>query len=161
MYVDIAGVSHHVGYVIGDRSQFNGLTSHLRAHCSRLGLPAYTVADIAPSTHIELMQCYNETGRLVIWAGASHGTVWGGPADNWLFRAWHDSCHLWSGMCDKVDCFTVDNEIELAGFQARGLGDMFGKMIDIEIAGQARHFQQTGRFVADQRAFAAELLRGR
>ena len=136
------------------QQHFNGLSQALRAHVARIGLPAYTVADIAPSTHLELLECYNVTGKLVIWAGSSDNTIWGGPADNWRFRAWHDMCHIRSGMCDKVDCFTAPNEIELSRFQCIGLSDRFGMAVDIDIAGQARHYATTGQFVDNQVTFA-------
>jgi hypothetical protein len=137
-------------------NHFNGLSQALRAHVARVNLPAYTVADVAPSNHIDLLRCYNVTGKLVIWAGCSDRTIWGGPADNWRFRAWHDLCHIKSGMCDKVDCFTANSEIELSRFQCLGLSDGLGLAVDIEIAGQAGHYAKTGRFVDDQIRFALD-----
>lgn len=140
-------------------NRLNGLSDALRAHVARLDMPAYRVADVAPGSHRELLQCYNASGRLVIWAGCSDNTIWGGRADNWRFRAWHDLCHIKSGMCDKVDCFDTRHEIELSGFQCLGLSDGLGMMVNIEIAGQAVYYQQTGRFVDNQIAFALERIK--
>lgn len=131
-----------------------GLQSALRI-ASR-GTPQYRVADVAPNTHKELLQCYNETGKLVVWSGGSPNTIWRDA--NSLFRAWHDWCHIQSGMCDKVDCFTVARECEVADFQCIGLGDMLARVIQIEVAEQALYYGETGKFVEDQVEFTLRRL---
>lgn len=143
-----------------EHDKLSGLAAYLRWHTSRLSLPAYLVCDDAPSDHVSLLECYRQTGKLKIWAGASDCTVWGGAADNWLFRAWHDYCHIGSGMCDKVDCFTADREIELSDWQSNGCSTMLGRIVGIEIAGQASHYKRTGNFVEDQIRFATDRIGG-
>jgi hypothetical protein len=61
-------------------------------------------------------------------------------------------------MCDKVDCFTVERECELADYQCAGLGDKLARIVQIEVAEQAKYYGSTGKFVEDQVEFALERL---
>lgn len=105
----------------------------------------YRVADLAPSTEVEL---FNASG-LVIWSGASEGTIYGDAAVNWGFRALHDALHLKTRMG-----FGVDAEIELGRIQASQYeSDLMRELVFAEVAGQAAYYKQNGVFVPDQAAF--------
>lgn len=105
----------------------------------------YRVADLAPSTEVELFT----TPSLVIWSGASEGTIYGDAAVNWAFRALHDTLHLRT----RMD-FSVDAEIELGRIQASQYdSDLMRELVFAEVSLQAAYFKKHGTFVPDQAAF--------
>lgn len=105
----------------------------------------YRVADLAPSTERDL---FNTSG-LVIWSGASEGTIYGDASVNWGFRALHDALHLKT----RMD-FSVDAEIELGRIQASQYeSDLMRELVFAEVAGQAAYYKQNGVFVSDQATF--------
>ena len=79
----------------------------------------------------------------------SEGTIWGEPQYNWLFRAFHDTFHMYYGFP-----FTPDGEIKAAKEQATlarvfEMHDLAQVMI-IEIAGQACYERDHGEFPAQE-----------
>jgi hypothetical protein len=116
-------------------------------------------ADHAPASVADLHACAAGSG-LVVWAGASDGTIFGAPAVNHAFRAWHDALHLATGAG-----FDPTAEVWLGRVQAaataRISGDLAADLVWLEVAGQALEYQRTGRFVMDQLAWTlAQLRRG-
>jgi hypothetical protein len=110
----------------------------------------YRVSDKAPSTENEL---WSQPG-LVVWSGASEGTIYGEASINWAFRAVHDALHLRTGLN-----FSPEQEIEMGRIQAAAIGsDIIAKLFYIEIAGQAAHYLKTGQFVVDQIQFTLNEL---
>jgi hypothetical protein len=111
----------------------------------------YRVADVAPSTELEL---FNGPKTLVIWSGASEGTIWEDARVNWAFRALHDALHLNTGMS-----FGPEAEMELGRIQANQYTGLMADLVYIETSGQAEHYLKTGQFVEDQVKFTMEALK--
>lgn len=130
----------------------SGLGDALAAIMRRERVPAWEARDDAPSTLPDVIRTWSERRRIVVWAGASHATVWGAPRLNHAFRAWHDYCHLMTGLG-----FDPADEIALGEWQAtRCEGAFLRRIVRAETAGQARYFRDTGRFVEDQVTFTLE-----
>ena len=119
--------------------------------------PAFDVADIAPQNHAEVFACYSERGRFRIWSGGTATAIYGAPRVNWTFRAWHEWCHVRTRLTTSV----LD-ETRVARFQCaeahRVGGDMFARVVWLEVAGQALEFERTGDFLADQTAWTLARL---
>ncbi len=119
--------------------------------------PVYTAADVAPATAAELLGP-GSSGGLVVWAGASGNTIFGAPAVNWQFRAWHDSVHIASGLG-----FTHAEEVELGRRQAARIaqlsGDRLAELVWLEVAGQALEHARTGSYISNQVAWTLAQLR--
>lgn len=121
--------------------------------------PPHEVRDNAPETFADLMLCRD---RLVIWSGASDGTIWGPPAFNWAFRAWHDGHHLAS----ERHTFDLDGEtlaceaqcLELLRIADNAITRRWCHILRAEIIGQAEYLACTGAFPIDQYAFTTERL---
>lgn len=121
----------------------------LRDETRSLYLPKYVVADKAPETLIEVIRTFKETNKLVVWSGASELTIWGTPQDNYLFRAWHDYCHIlghfsFDAKGESATCLMQQSQIESSFLQ---------KALNIEINGQLEHMQATGNFPLNQIEF--------
>lgn len=122
----------------------------------------FDVSPHAPSTYQELKARMGRTGRLVVYAGASDRTIYGDPAVNHAFRAWHDHCHLEGGH----DTSFV-GEVATCRLQTRHLLHRYGdswrtwrwqRIVEAEIIGQARHFDRHGQFPVDQARFVSAYL---
>lgn len=141
----------------------NGLADMVR-HQSRIArTPSYVIRDdLFGMTDRDRVRFYRDTGKLAIWSGGSERTIFGSARTNYLFRAWHDWCHISSGVCNyaigPLGCFEPSAEYKVADFQCNGLGDSLAKLVQAEVSGQARHFEATGNFVADQIAFTLSMM---
>lgn len=112
----------------------------------------YIVADVAPSTEIDL---FNGPKTLVVWSGASDATIFDDASVNWAFRALHDALHLKTGMS-----FSPKSEIELGRIQASQYdSQLMQDLVYIETAGQAEYYMRTGQFVSNQVTFTIEALK--
>ena len=128
----------------------NYVNSLILGQASKL---SYIVKADAPSTETAL---FNESG-LVIWSGASHGTIYQDERVNWAFRALHDDLHLKTGLS-----FSVDAEIELGRIQAsKYTSSLMQDLVFCEVAGQALYFQKTGIFIQDQVQFTVDFLKNK
>jgi hypothetical protein len=109
---------------------------------------------------------YRATGRIPINTDFSEGTIFGDPAINWAFRAWHDWAHI-RGNYD----FTEEGEKHAAELQKRDVngavmggyilpsqGWRFRRLIDCEVNGQVQYQLAHNAFPSDQMAFAKEYL---
>lgn len=127
------------------------LCADLNSKILRLA-PKHHVSDNAPDSFAKLAG--SSASGLVVWAGASDGTIYGDRRVNWAFRAWHDSLHLQLGAP-----FTLEGEKLVAREQARQIGgDFHARVILAEIVGQAEHFAKHGEFPADQLRFMLNYL---
>lgn len=115
----------------------------------------------------EAMQVeYIKTGRITIWTGASESSIFGIPAANWCFRAWHDWWHI------QLYCgFNYKDELKVLRYQQSDAmrwcvqnGISFKKtrlillLLEAEIKGQADYELEHGEFPADQIKFAEEYV---
>lgn len=139
-------------------SMRNGLADALRRAAKDAGTPSIEARDHAPNNAHDMLRAYYETGRIIVWSGGSDRTIWGPDKLNWLFRGWHDWEHILHGACRHADCFLPSYEREIADFQSRRIPDALGKLVRIEIADQATHYERTGSFVEDQIAFTLDRL---
>lgn len=142
----------------------NGLADAIRS-AARGRTFRYRVADFAPRTDDAMFRHYAATGELVIWAGESDRTIYGAREVNWRFRAWHDTCHILSGVCNRehgpLGCFEPVAEYAVAAYQCIGLPDELTRLVQCEVSEQARYYANTGRFVDDQIRFTLDTLRAR
>lgn len=126
------------------------------------GTPAYDIMDEAPRTDVEVIRHYRETGRLAVWAGASDGTIYGPREANWMYRAWHDWCHVSSGVCNRMHgplgCFEPAAEQDVTAFQIRTLGTDFAEVVKADTAGQTAYYGLHGGYVDHQGGFVLDLL---
>jgi hypothetical protein len=101
---------------------------------------------------------YIATGRIKINVDHSSGTIFGDQSVNWLFRAWHDYCHL------LVDApFTADGERLAALEQCRqieqhpglttGQKETFKRIVGIEVNGQVAYYVEHNDFPPNQYDF--------
>ncbi len=111
----------------------------------------YIVADQAPNSEVEL---FNGPKTLVVWSGASDGTIWADKRVNWAFRALHDRLHLKTRLN-----FNPKTEIELGRIQANQYTGLLADLIYIESAGQADYYLKNGVFVSDQLTFTLDELK--
>ena len=123
---------------------------------AKLKLPKYEVKDNAPSSLKEALEAYKQHGRLIIWSGASHNTIWQAPEFNWLFRAWHDFCHV------KLQSeFDDAGELRTFKLQASQTESSFlQQVLELEIVGQLEYYNSMGVFPENQIEFFKSKLGG-
>ena len=131
----------------------------------RLMPNGFDVYESAPDTLAGATWHYRHFGRIGIWSGASDQTIFGDPAVNHAFRAWHDWHHV-----NLQAEFTADGERRVLQAQQADLWRYWyfadltpweyyeyhaaRMLLDAEVAGQLA-YQATHRdFPVDQRAFA-------
>lgn len=125
----------------------------------------YDVLDNAPNTFDELMQYYNDTGRIGVWSGASDATIFNNPASNHAFRAWHDMQHIL-----RLAPFTLEGEalamqgqmrmVERLGFISQNSKNICFQLLRIEIMEQAKYAAKHGEYMTNQKEFVINKLRG-
>lgn len=110
---------------------------------------------------------FANTGRVLVWQGASGDTIYGEAFTNHCFRAWHD----WVYIVHNLP-FTKEGELAVMRIQqehARILNtgiykmkdyqmDIVYKLLECEVKGQLDHFLTTGEYVKNQRAFCLEYM---
>lgn len=125
-------------------------------------VPEFVVEKAAPSTYQQLKAHLNGGKTLVIAQEGSDNTIFGAPAINHAFRAWHDWCH-WKGEFD----FSLYGECATCSMQIDHLRKFFGVndqtndwacLLAAEIVGQRRYYEKYRIYVSDQRAFARAYL---
>ena len=119
--------------------------------------PAYEARDVAPATYAELVTA----PRLIVWSGASEGTIYRDARVNHAFRAWHDAAHIAGGFAFDLDGERAACEYQIAQMR-RALPlvpDLFARVIRAEVIGQAEYFATHGAFPSNQAAFIAAYLR--
>jgi hypothetical protein len=130
--------------------------------CKSVWPQSFDVSENAPSNFEELKADFAKRGRIAVWSGGSEHTIFGEPDINYMFRAWHDWCHL-HGNHD----FTVEGERNAALMQCEHIRQRYGdgetaaefcKLVMEEVCGQAEYQKARGHFPNDQVAFARAYL---
>jgi hypothetical protein len=138
--------------------RFNVAVNHIAARVLPCG---FDVSANAPQDFETLCAHYHETGRVLVWNGASESTIFADAETNFAFRAWHDSKHITAGLP-----FTREGEIaalELQKADVRAIydgadADSFCALLDAEIKGQFDDCEKNGGFPENQAAFARAYL---
>ena len=138
---------------------FNGLCDAVKQQYILCGSPRMSLQDDIAipygMTDEDMIRHWHAKGSILVWTGASDRTIYGDAYVNWMFRAWHDLCHLNSGVCNrehgKLGCFEVSAEYDVADYQCRGLSDLLAQVVQREVVGQATHYSNTGESIHDQR----------
>lgn len=126
------------------------------------GVPPFDVMDVGPQTDVDMIRHYNETGRMAIWSGASYNTIYGCRKANWLYRAWHDWCHISSKVCNRMHgplgCFEPSAEQDVTSFQIATLNPEFAEVVKCDTAGQTQYYALYEEYVPQQDTFVLHLL---
>lgn len=125
-------------------------------------VPEYTVSDSAPATY-QALKAHLEAGKMMVVADEGSGnTIFGNPAVNHAFRAWHDWSH-WRGGFD----FSPQGETATCQMQIEHVYQFFGNnqktrawasLLTAEIIGQRQYFERHRTYICDQRAFVRAYL---
>lgn len=132
----------------------NQIRAQLHIECKKLNLPQYEIRDLAPETLKDVVSTFKNTGKLVIWSGASENTIWGDSHSNYLFRAWHDYIHILT-----LGEFNSQGEKLVALKQMSQVGTIFARFIEIEVIEQLNHFEKNGAFPTNQLEFFKKLYK--
>ncbi len=133
---------------------FNVAVLHITGRALPMG---FDVSDKAPSDYDALVSHYRETGRILVWSGASDHTIFDDSDVNIAFRAWHDSKHVIHGFP-----FTLAGEVgamkrqkaDVRAIYDGASADYFCRLLTAEIFGQFKYNQAHGGFPIDQMGFA-------
>lgn len=94
--------------------------------CTRIFPLGFDVTDNAPNTFEELTVALANHGRMAIWTGDYHDTVFG-DTEIWReFRAWHDWCHYRYNLQ-----FNLPDEHAVCHVQAAQLVRLYGRGEDV------------------------------
>lgn len=141
---------------------FNVAVRHIASRLFPCGFDTTPDELFAPMTLDGLKDHIAATGRMLVWEGASDGTIFACADTNHHFRAWHDWCHWRHDLP-----FDLAGERAVAEVQKSHLATLYRgnpslarwqRLIDIEVTGQVEHYHTTGEFVADQMGFALARL---
>lgn len=111
----------------------------------------------------EMKKFYEDHGYLKINVDHSDKTIFGDPTVNWLFRAWHDMCHVIENAG-----FDREGETKALRLMQKQINDYpsvsvenktkFNKILEVEVLGQLDYYEQHGDFPEDQYSFALTKL---
>ncbi len=122
----------------------------------------YVLTDSQFLTFESITEYYCKNSKFIIWRGGSNNTIFGTPEMNHKFRAWHDYHHIIHNIP-----FTSEGEYRVYMHQIDDINpycdtiDKFKRccnILDIEINGQVKYFEQHEYFPEDQRAFMRKQL---
>ncbi|MDO8839639.1 MAG: hypothetical protein Q7V31_11995 [Parvibaculum sp.] len=141
----------------------NVATMHIASRLFPCGFDVTADLLEAPDTLARLNAHIAETGRMLVWSGASRATIFGDEQVNWAFRAWHDF-HHWKGQHD----FTLRGELATAQAQQADLAAVYGAgphteamqaLVAAEVHGQTlyAHYHD-GNPPTNQRAFTLHYM---
>ena len=133
---------------------------------SKISEVSYKVVGNAPEKYSDMVRLYNDTGYFHINGESSNLTIHTNPKYNIKFRAIHDKMHY----DFKLD-FKFNSEILLSkitecvlfawahdqGYAVHDI-DNACKIVDAEINGQIKYYQENGDFVKNQREFVLNYL---
>jgi hypothetical protein len=124
---------------------YGGLVKHT--------LSTYDYADFA-----EMRADFEATGSIKVNTEHSDGTIFGSPEVNWLFRAWHDYCHLlvnagFDAQGERMAASEQIRQVRAHPGLTREQKTLFTRIIDIEINGQVDYYIEHNDFPSDQYAF--------
>lgn len=125
-------------------------------HLSGKLVPEYIVSNDAPGSYRELCGLLDGGNTLVVYSGGSQNTIFGDPAINHAFRAWHDWSH-WQYQFD----FSLYGETCTCAVQLAHVHQHYGvktlhtiqPYLIAEVIGQRRYYETYGEYIEDQRAF--------
>ncbi len=140
--------------------RFNVAVNHIASQLFPCG---FDVSANAPDTFEKLAAHVQETGRMLVWNGASEHTIFGDDETNFAFRAWHDFCHVKGGFP-----FTPEGEAKAAAMQIEHIRAVYGytpesdymaRLIDAEVNGQVGYAtMHNDEFPSNQAAFVRHYL---
>jgi hypothetical protein len=151
--------------------EFNGLVRFFGS------LVPHTLSGTSYPDFAAMKADYRARGSIKINVDYSTGTVFGDPTINWLFRAWHDACHLITDgdfsregeykamleMWRQIDEYPgLDNTFwPMMGYNTV-LGvthrEWFKRIVYAEVIGQFDEYAKTGHFPQEQYAFVEHYL---
>jgi len=142
------------------------LVAHVATLNARHGRDYVAVPD-APDTLDGVLAAWSRPGPVPVYDGHADRTIFDMPAQNYAFRAWHDTCHV-----RVLGAFDPDGERRTALAQARDvLGSrdlgtaterrLAARMVYDEVTGQVAYLNAHGSFPGDQRAFQRDYTTGR
>jgi hypothetical protein len=138
------------------------LNKVIRTIAGRILPNGFCTSTDAPSTFEQLCAHIQSGKPFTVHSGASARTVYGDPAVNYAFRAWHDWCH-WIA----AHPFTDEGEAAVCAMHCRHLiadygcnaqTDSWCRIIKAEVIGQARFQKVHKRFPDDQIGFVTAYL---
>jgi hypothetical protein len=126
----------------------------------------YVLVDWDYASFEDMAADYESRGHICINTANSEGTIFGDPAINWAFRAWHDYAHIIENapfdevgerqaarqQCNHAWIDYYRGNITYAQYQR------FSRIIDCEVNGQVQYYLKHNAFPPDQMAFAKEYL---
>jgi hypothetical protein len=141
-------------------TRFNVAVMHI---ASQLFPAGFDVASDAPDTFEKLVSHVQETGRMLVWNGASESTIFADNEVNYAFRAWHDYCHVAGGFE-----FTPEGETKACLMQIDHIRAVYGNtaeadylalLVWAEVVGQVSYnLAHDGAFPVNQMAFVKHYL---
>jgi hypothetical protein len=140
----------------------HGLNVAVLVIAGRLFPGSFDVSDDAPDTYDKLVALFESGRRFVVYKAGSANTIFGDPAVNHHFRAWHDWCH-WKGRHD----FSMRGELAVHEMQSAHLVTVYGDcettrhwqhILFADGIGQKLHHQRHGSFPQNQMAFVRQFL---
>lgn len=132
--------------------EFNDLVEHFGS------LVPHTLGTFDYPDYETMRSEWLSTGSIQVNTEHSDGTIFGEPRINWLFRAWHDYCHLLvdAGFDAQGERLAADEQIRQV-YALPGLSDaeklLYSRIIDIEVNGQVDYYVAHNDFPPDQYAF--------
>jgi hypothetical protein len=105
---------------------------------------------------------WNRGGRFSVNTEHSSRTIFGDKRVNWMFRAWHDQCHLIANAGFDVQGEYAASQVQIQQMRHAGVSSpFFEALVDIEVNGQGQYFAETGQFPVDQYDFTVLHLQAR
>ena len=106
---------------------------------------------------------YMAHGRIRVNTEHSTNTIFADPSVNWLFRAWHDMCHImangdFSPHGESLAMAEMIRQLRAHPGLDDSERDTFESYIRAEVEGQGAWYRLTGEFPSNQKQFAAEYL---
>jgi hypothetical protein len=121
------------------------------------GLVRHTYTSNQYPSFEKLQSDYEQTGSIRVNVDHSDNTIFGSPSINWLFRAWHDQCHLITGGgFDRAGETLALREQQRQrqinahpGITPRDRS-LFCSILESEVLGQLDYFETHGDFPVNQ-----------
>lgn len=129
-------------------------------------LPTWAVTyQNAPDTLERSTRHYMARGIILVDGNNSEGTIFGSPAVNHAFRAWHDWNHIaLQAPFDRKGEYRVmcaqQRDVYAAG-GSRASNFLAYRVLDCEVMGQFDYQAKHGQFPVDQRAFTVDYFNKR
>lgn len=113
---------------------------------------------------LAVKQWYAETNRVMVWSGESDNTIYGNPAINHCFRAWHDYVHItndldfsYQGELAVMEIQKIHARVHYKGKELQTILDL----IEYEIKGQLDYYNEYKTFVPNQMEYHQQWMQRR